>query len=843
MAGISNKTIKTPTVFREALMRLFDNEALKRLIYVYAPAGYGKTFSIHLWLLKKNAKKAWVVLDSASGSKARDFCERFAVSLCALQPENQILKEHVAHHSFSAAPFEFLGRTLNLFRLYADPNLSYILVIDDCHLITNQEIIRRLPDFLLALPENVTLCILSRSLPPDSLAGFFAKYMIEVIDAEALKFSAKEIQAYFASGGQTLTKKEALNIMDQTGGWAVGLNALMLSGKAQTERKLASRYLDAFIREELWQNWDEKKRDFLLRVSIEDDLTPLFCNAVTARNDSSVILAELLRENAFISLYDDGIYRFHHLFRDFLRNMLSAKSGKFKNEIYKKAGEFFYSHECYYKAVEYYLKCNDKNGIVKGLRLMYSCNSPYASIEETLSIINLSVNGAMVNEYQFLLEVLAWAAFVDGRFSEMEEIIDRYFKQLPLILLKHPASAATSYLLRFMDYRNSVVGLTKKLKKLPLSLFGQLNTPSLTNNMPLFHRAGRDLSELVFDMENNLFAIKETVGTLIGDEYELVDLLIRAGLFYEQGNLNLAHEYVLNANTKLKDDFPPEIQFCFYMLLALVSNTLNHHADQEKALKQAEKMIDLRKAYYLSANLHAFNCRLQMEDGDVDAAYNWLKDYDDSPANHLPFYKLYQHLTTVRARLVIGDFNTAIILLKKLKVMCEHCRRPLDEIEINILLAIAYWKKARSVPSDALIPLTEAISLANIYGFKQIFADEGVDITNMLHKLTKQVIQKDYDGELNAKEVKELYYLALARAKHSRGLFGGRASEKLKFTDQQKRIMSYLNEGLTQKEIAAAIGLKPSTIKSHMILIYKKLDVSNLMDAIIKIRELHLFED
>jgi DNA-binding NarL/FixJ family response regulator len=38
------------------------------------------------------------------------------------------------------------------------------------------------------------------------------------------------------------------------------------------------------------------------------------------------------------------------------------------------------------------------------------------------------------------------------------------------------------------------------------------------------------------------------------------------------------------------------------------------------------------------------------------------------------------------------------------------------------------------------------------------------------------------------------------------------------------------------------MGLKPSSVKVHVSLIYKKLDVSNITDAIIKMRELSVVD-
>jgi DNA-binding NarL/FixJ family response regulator len=49
-------------------------------------------------------------------------------------------------------------------------------------------------------------------------------------------------------------------------------------------------------------------------------------------------------------------------------------------------------------------------------------------------------------------------------------------------------------------------------------------------------------------------------------------------------------------------------------------------------------------------------------------------------------------------------------------------------------------------------------------------------------------------------------------------------------------------DGLTQREIGEKMGLKLTTIRSHMNLIYKKLDVSNKMDAMIKIREMSILK-
>ncbi|MCL2500713.1 MAG: LuxR C-terminal-related transcriptional regulator [Defluviitaleaceae bacterium] len=828
----------TPIAPREALMRFLDGLSSKRFIYIHAPAGYGKSFSVRMWMARRAAPSAWVSVNNFSGRKPSEFCERFADALFALQPDNEALEEIVGHKSFSTAPFEFIKRALKVFRSYATDTAAYTLAVDDLHLVTNPHMLKTLPDLFHELPECTNLFILSRAEPPDGFSGFVVKNMMSVVDAEYLRFTENEIKTLFESGGHKLTALQASDILTSTGGWAIGLNAILLSGGYKKRRKLLSRYLETFIREQIWEKWEAKRRDFLIDVSVAEELTADFCDAVTGKTNSADILDALVRENAFVSVDDEGIYRFHHLFLDFLRHGFERASEKRKNAVHQAAGNWFYKRGNYYKAVEHYIKSGNKKEVTRSLKRMYDYNSPYAAIEDTLSIIRLSVGGSIVDEYPFLLEVQAWTAFVEGRGTDMEEYLDRYFKQLPKIILQNPASAQTALLLRCMDYRNSMIEVTKKLRRLPLKLFGQSNTPSLSQNMPHFHCSVRDFSEYVSEGDKGFVLFKKTIGVLIGEESEAIILLINGGLAYERGNLNDAYEYALSANTKVKDSFAPEIQFNAFMFLTSVLEAQGHHAEAQRVLDNTSAMIERHKAYYLNANFRAFICRLKMAKGDREAARDWLNHDAEPMQNTLSFYKLYQHFTTARALIVTGDLNMAILLLKKVYALCEQYRRTLGVIEANILLAIAYWKKVRGTQNDALMPLEKAILTAREYGYTQLFANEGADISNMLHKLQKRVIQKDYAGALSALEIKSLYFTALTRAKHSPGLTGGRVSENLTFTRQQKTIVRYINDGLTQKEIAERMGIKPSSVKVHATLIYKKLDVSNLTDAIIKIREL-----
>jgi len=261
-------------------------------------------------------------------------------------------------------------------------------------------------------------------------------------------------------------------------------------------------------------------------------------------------------------------------------------------------------------------------------------------------------------------------------------------------------------------------------------------------------------------------------------------------------------------------------------------------AGADDVLKEAGEMIKQHHAFYLSANLRAFRCRMLLSDGDIEVAQAWLQDYARDSYDILSFYEIYRHFTTARAYITIGSYNKAIILLGKLLRLSERCRRPLDIIESYILLAISHWKKSRGGQAIAIDCLEKSIVLSEKYGFTQVFANEGAELTNIMHRLQKRVVQKGYTGEVPLLYLRSLYIDVSTSAKTGKGLTGGRMPKNLKFTERQLTIMQFLCDGYNRNEIAVKLGLKPYTIKEHIELIYNKLNVSSRMDALIKIKEL-----
>lgn len=60
-------------------------------------------------------------------------------------------------------------------------------------------------------------------------------------------------------------------------------------------------------------------------------------------------------------------------------------------------------------------------------------------------------------------------------------------------------------------------------------------------------------------------------------------------------------------------------------------------------------------------------------------------------------------------------------------------------------------------------------------------------------------------------------------------------------TEREINVITYLKEGLTNKEIANNLSISIHTVKAHLESIYEKLQVKNRVQAVIKVANSSMF--
>lgn len=176
-----------------------------------------------------------------------------------------------------------------------------------------------------AIPEGISIIIISRKEPPPSLARLRANDKINLIEWKELTFTIEESKGFIrAKEGKKYPYQVIKKLYEKTGGWAAGLVLTMESsrmGGLETRPYTNSpgEIFDYFANV-VFNRIDKKTCDFLMKTSVLHAMTSEMAERLTGNKESQEILSGLSRNHYFTDRYSGAItvYRYHPLFREFL---------------------------------------------------------------------------------------------------------------------------------------------------------------------------------------------------------------------------------------------------------------------------------------------------------------------------------------------------------------------------------------------------------------------------------------------------------------------------------------------------------------------------------------------
>jgi len=816
---------------RHGLIHILNELKNHRIINVCAPAGYGKTVAISQWLNKETRANAFFSVDEYDNNLA-GFCERFCSTLFTSQPKNRILGEIVSHPAFQSAPDEFTLRTISAL---SERKLT-ILAIDDVHLIHDKSVLQLLLVILKRLPKCFQTVLISRHDLTFGFSELWLKGHVVRINAEQLLFSSDEIKALYRKHGNKITDEQANEINKQTHGWAMGINAFLLSGKETFD--VTYGYVGDFIEANVWGIWDSTTRDFMICTAALRELTPSICEAMTGMAHCDKLLEGLVQKGAFITRLSDAVYRYHHLFQQFLIQKAKENGEAFTQSLLETEGNWHLSQMDFYSAFDCFIRCKNHEGIAKCFGSLVGTNRNDFSLLRILPIVKHPEFQAAAKIYPFILFLVTLCAFAEGRADDMTRFMDEYYKRHPEVAAKYPGTAHKIIYMLNYDFRIPLSRLSAMvIGEAPNAQSPSVTTWTLSMHMPLLHRSMRDFSELAIgDVVKNLIAQNSLANWMLGDEGAIFCTSLTAGLLYEQGNLEEAHSQAIKAVSMIKKSSLPESKFCAMSILICILDALEEPKAVDRLLKSVSQMIEEDRAYYLNQNFNALTARRKFA-ASIKLSEDWIRvQTSDNPT----LLGIYIALTTCRAYIVSEEYDSSIILLEKVLGIVIAFNRCLDIIEARILLAIAYWKKKPGFQNEAIENLELACRTAYPYNYVQLFVNDGAVLSGMLYKLQRRIEQRKGDDKKHLSFVKKLSMTTY----DSQGIEPAydKVVVSTTFTHKQKEVMYLICQGKTRKEISEVLGIKQSTIRSHLESIYSKLKVTNVTDAVKSINKMKLLE-
>ena len=442
-------------VIRSRLEERLDSaiQANYKLVLLSASAGYGKTTLLAGWMKKFTGQSAWLSLDAEDNDPAHFW--RYLMA--ALASAHAQLGD-AFQNFFSSAQIPPTAHLLTFISnaiasLPIHPRL--ILVLDDYHLITNQEIHTYMASLLEHLPPQILLVLATRQDPPLPVARIRAKGQLVEIRAQDLQFTGDEARALVQSIAQVdLQTDEIKTLETKTEGWAVGLQmaALSLSTRdhpADFLNHFSGRHgfiLD-YLSEEVFTSLSDHVQQFLLRTAIVDQMNAGLCTALMqgapavqsdqtsvvmdAEASAQLMLETLERANLFLIPLDSSQqwYRYHHLFADLLRARLKQTHPTEIPLLHHLASEWYQQNGYYSLAVQHALASSDTN---LASRLVLEYWKPMAWRGEINTVLTWfeALPPLLIRNNVLLGAAYAWTLNLIGRFQQMDQALDEVEQNL-----------------------------------------------------------------------------------------------------------------------------------------------------------------------------------------------------------------------------------------------------------------------------------------------------------------------------------------------------------------------------------------------------------------------------
>lgn len=412
------------------------------LILVSAPAGYGKTTLVNQWLDQAPYPAVWLSLDE-NDNNIIDFLSYFIAAIQTLFPKGCSTTQKLLTRP-QIPPLDSLIRTLvNEIAILSE---SFLLVLDDYHVIEQKDIHQLISALLRHAPPPLHLVVTSRKDPPFSLARPRATQQIAEIRLNDLRFTADEAQSYLKLCLGAEVSPEILAILvERTEGWAVGLRLACLSLHDQGDHtvfmetfKGTDQYIMEYLVDEILAHQPQSIQMFLLRTSLLDRFCASLGDAVLDATSPETldevdhlpgaeILAKLEKDNLFLVALDQRHewFRYHHLFQDLLRHKLKAETTPGQRaSLHIAAGRWLEQNDFIEEALRHYFTAGSTAAAVKLVtRQRYTLlnQTQWQRLEQWLSRFLPD----MLDQYPDLLMLKTWLIYHRGRWTELPAALQR----------------------------------------------------------------------------------------------------------------------------------------------------------------------------------------------------------------------------------------------------------------------------------------------------------------------------------------------------------------------------------------------------------------------------------
>ncbi len=827
-------------VRRPRLLQLLDEAVSAPLTLVVAPAGVGKTVLVSSWVAESTVPTAWLSLDEADRD-GRQLWSGVIAALETLWPQCGDAALTLLRRPGPIAGV--VGQLLN--DLDSEAYSRSVLVIDDLHLVDDEDAVGSLALFLRHLPTWLHVILLSRREPNLPVDRLQARGQLREVRFAELKFSHEEAREMLSRLVPALSENQLDTIATHAAGWAAGLQLAALAARSSRAHQPVEApvvggglLVDDYVWREVLAAEDMELVEALLDVAVADRIGPSLASALMGREDADKLLARAEARGLFVArLAPDGWFAVHSLVRSVLLAELGKRSPIRLIEQHARAARWLEDAGEVPAALEHWLLADRPRDALRLLAAEHAAlydTGHEATIERTIAGLPSRVGTADVES---MLE-FAWChLLVDRRhFLDLVGQATWWADQSPLnetlrarltILQSIAATVNGDWLAAEPLAERALHDLGDAWWRDPLGRFGWNMVARTWALSESWSNRGDDVREaelaLSRDPERRLSfegtkALGEALAGRPADALRVAAGVHRAtevtNMSILRGELAFAEavahrelgdrERALPELTALSDALTDAMFHCRILATLELAQARLDEGDVDEARRvfsQAGSLIETESFGTGGRNwLARVGTQLAVSAGEIDNARRWADQVDD------PFWG---GVSTARVHLAVGNRADAVGALDRVVPRCVR-----HEVVLGLLRA-----RAVADHDESTKHAIAAVELATANGLLQTVASEGAEATELVERSAWRVPPQWLDR------------LRRAAAEGASRFRGARAELVEPLTERERDVLRFLAGRLTVREIADELYLSVNTLKFHLKAIYRKLGVNSRAEA------------
>ncbi|MEM9122421.1 MAG: LuxR C-terminal-related transcriptional regulator, partial [Pseudomonadota bacterium] len=769
------------------------------------------------------------------------------------------------------------------------------LILDDYHLAESPASNRVVLSLVRGAPRNFSVVLAGRTVPTLDLSPLRLRGQLAEIETLDLRFNDLEAEEFLTrSIAIGVAQENLVHISHSMDGWAMGLQVAAISN-SQTGK--ANRFVDRvafdgsdishFLATEILGVLPGGLTRFLEETAHLEILTPELCDVSAGRSDSAQKLAELVRLNLFVQSMggSDGWYRYHHLFRSFLRRHFKADDAPENKARHERAFTWLANHGHSDYAIQHALEAGLWSAACDTIETIWKpwlSSSRYEQLQGWIS----QIPERLIAGNASLQTALAWTDTLKRRLPEARDRLDRLIEThgikdtelTPESLNATPTIRNILVLKGALDTTSDNSGELVKLADIEMAEFEGIDRFSrvLLLNYILYARvlAGK------FDQANRLaeVALREQVDS--GHILVAIHGQIFAGLGRKMtGDLPGA----MRAFSKASDLSSEYFGFVYSAPQSLLASVYYEWADlsaAERCLDQAQRsgvrptVVDPVIAQWITAakiaqarqgvsrglEVLAEAERLGREDGSIRLllsalservrlliASGQLEEALDIETELIALAKQRQQETyaswpfaqslVAQAQALIkiaqGQAKAAQSILTPYLVEAQKTRRTHPWIKLSILDGLACIAGGRE--KAAVRKLSQAIAAATQGRYVRAFVDDLSTHRSVVSAaLTRCALDGIDHGYLTS--LSDAFDIPLIDWASERTA-AQKVDTTVDITSREKDLLLALSAGMTNKSIARDVGISENTVAWHLKNLFQKLGAANRTAAVVAARK------